>query len=75
MTDLTCRWLAENPHDVADKFLIDEGLPAAYRSQVVDFILRNTGNAPPTFDSAYVDPYTGGMCCSLARLPECVVDM
>ncbi|KAG6542654.1 hypothetical protein Mapa_015888 [Marchantia paleacea] len=50
----------QNPYDVADKWLLNEDLPLAYRQQVVEFILQNTGQqTPQQFDSAYVDPYTG----------------
>ncbi|CAM6039015.1 unnamed protein product [Sphagnum compactum] len=51
----------QNPYDVADQWLANEELPAGYREQVVQFILQNTGStaAPPQFDPAFVDPYTG----------------
>eukprot|EP00803_Ostreobium_quekettii_P004255 evm.model.scf_468.8 EVM.evm.TU.scf_468.8 scf_468:46770-53924(-) len=35
----------ENPHQVAERFLIEENLPSAYKGQIVDFILRNTSAA------------------------------
>lgn len=52
----------ENAYDVADRWLEDEGLSPGYRQQVVEFIIQNTGGAPPptSFNSNYVDPYTGG---------------
>ncbi len=57
----------ENPYDVADQWLANEELPAGYREQVVQFILQNTGStaAPPQFDPAFVDPYTGGKSLSI----------
>ncbi|KAG0631249.1 hypothetical protein M758_1G238100 [Ceratodon purpureus] len=53
--------VGDNPYDIADKWLEDEGLSPGYRQQVVEFILQNTGNAAATtgFDPNYVDPYTG----------------
>lgn len=52
----------DNPYDIADKWLEDEGLSPGYRQQVVEFILQNTGGAAAStgFDPNYVDPYTGG---------------
>jgi phospholipase A-2-activating protein len=57
----------QNPYDVADQWLANEELPAGYREQVVQFILQNTGStaAPPQFDPAFVDPYTGGKSLSI----------
>jgi PFU (PLAA family ubiquitin binding) len=39
----------EDPHDVADRFMAQHGMPASYREQIVGFILQNTqspGAAP-----------------------------
>lgn len=56
----------DNPYTVADQFLIDNDLPAGYRDQIVQFILRNTadgaagGMAAGGGDaSTFVDPFTG----------------
>ncbi|KAL9238183.1 hypothetical protein vseg_012645 [Gypsophila vaccaria] len=49
----------DNPYDTADKWLLKENLPLAYRQQVVDFILQNTGQKTFSFDSSFRDPYTG----------------
>eukprot|EP00249_Psilotum_nudum_P003972 c17494_g1_i1 orf=165-2480(+) len=49
----------DNPYLVADRWLLSEDLPLSYREQIVDFILRNTGQMQPALDSSYVDPYTG----------------
>lgn len=53
--------VGDNPYDVADKWLDEEGLSPGYRQQVVDFILQNTGGAAASsnFDPNFVDPYTG----------------
>ena len=49
---------------VAQKWLEDQGLPEAYREQVVDFLVQNTGGAarPAAQTDLYqnVDPFTGG---------------
>ncbi|KAK3255871.1 hypothetical protein CYMTET_34970, partial [Cymbomonas tetramitiformis] len=51
----------QNPHTVAANWLEQEGLPASYREQVVDFILQNTGGAAalPSMMPANTDPFTG----------------
>jgi phospholipase A-2-activating protein len=52
----------ENPYIVADRFIDANDLPAAYREQIVQFILQNTGGAGGGGAAApgqYVDPYTG----------------
>ncbi|KAG7812464.1 hypothetical protein KL921_001696 [Ogataea angusta] len=52
----------ESPYAVADKFLLDNNLPASYSQQVVDFILANTGGASldqqsgPGSSEPYQDP-------------------
>eukprot|EP00245_Coleochaete_scutata_P010537 TRINITY_DN3710_c0_g1_i1.p1 TRINITY_DN3710_c0_g1~~TRINITY_DN3710_c0_g1_i1.p1 ORF type:complete len:551 (+),score=94.89 TRINITY_DN3710_c0_g1_i1:184-1653(+) len=50
----------DNVFDTADNWLLEQGLPGEYRSQVVDFILTNTGQAndPQAFNVP--DPFTGG---------------
>lgn len=63
--------VAENPYDVADQWLLNEELPMAYRQQVVEFILQNTGQQQPSipqFDPSFADPYTG--CESLGHALE-----
>lgn len=50
----------DNPYTVADQWLLHEDLPLTYRQQVVEFILQNTGQNAPVFDSSFSDPYTGG---------------
>jgi hypothetical protein len=49
---------------VADRWLIQEELPMAYREQIVQFILQNTGQNAPVIDTAFSDPYTGGILFS-----------
>lgn len=51
--------LTENPYDVADKWLLKENLPLAYRQQIVEFILQNSGQRDFTPDPLFRDPYTG----------------
>ncbi|XP_057836619.2 uncharacterized protein LOC131046848 [Cryptomeria japonica] len=48
-----------NPYYVAEQWLLKEGLPMTYREQVVEFILKNTGQANVHLDNSFVDPYTG----------------
>ncbi|ERN17592.1 phospholipase A-2-activating protein isoform X2 [Amborella trichopoda] len=50
---------ADNPYDVADKWLLKENLPLAYRQQIVDFILQNSGPRNTSLNGSFVDPYTG----------------
>ncbi|CAA2957421.1 phospholipase A-2-activating, partial [Olea europaea subsp. europaea] len=50
---------ADNPYDVADKWLIKENLPLSFREQIVEFILQNTGQKNFTPDPSFRDPYTG----------------
>ncbi|EFJ25455.1 hypothetical protein SELMODRAFT_98884 [Selaginella moellendorffii] len=53
----------DNPYDTADRWLLNENLPMGYRQQIVDFILRNTGQQANSFmqlDDCFYDPYTGG---------------
>eukprot|EP00271_Cylindrocystis_brebissonii_P020257 TRINITY_DN6639_c0_g1_i1.p1 TRINITY_DN6639_c0_g1~~TRINITY_DN6639_c0_g1_i1.p1 ORF type:complete len:503 (-),score=61.38 TRINITY_DN6639_c0_g1_i1:147-1577(-) len=52
----------ENPYNVAELWLEEQGLPLGYKEQVVEFIVNNTGgSAKATVSSStYVDPYTGG---------------
>ncbi|KAH9302955.1 hypothetical protein KI387_014538, partial [Taxus chinensis] len=49
----------DNPYYVSEQWLLKEGLPMAYREQVVEFILKNTGQANVRLDNSFVDPYTG----------------
>lgn len=49
----------DNAYDVADKWLLKEGLPLSFREQVVQFILQNSGQKDITFDASFRDPYTG----------------
>eukprot|EP00252_Welwitschia_mirabilis_P020798 TRINITY_DN5175_c0_g1_i1.p1 TRINITY_DN5175_c0_g1~~TRINITY_DN5175_c0_g1_i1.p1 ORF type:complete len:778 (+),score=142.56 TRINITY_DN5175_c0_g1_i1:80-2413(+) len=52
----------DNPYSVADQWLLKEGLPLLHREQVVEFIVKNTGqssNVPSANSFSYVDPYTG----------------
>ncbi|XP_022136219.1 phospholipase A-2-activating protein [Momordica charantia] len=51
--------LADDPYTTADKWLIKENLPLAYRQQVVDFIFQNSGKKNFVLDSSFRDPYTG----------------
>lgn len=65
----------ENPYIAADRFIAEEGLPAYFREQIVQFITQNTGAAapPPSFEGMSVtgggfDPLTGAtlpfsVCC------------
>ncbi|CAL8462941.1 g2475 [Coccomyxa elongata] len=50
----------DNPYDVAERFLLEEGLPITYRQQVVDYILNlmGQGSALPAVQTANVDPFT-----------------
>ena len=57
--------LAENPYDAADKWLLKENLPVAYRQQIVDFILQNSGQKDFTFNPSFRDPFTGGKITNL----------
>ncbi|KAG2294470.1 hypothetical protein Bca52824_041139 [Brassica carinata] len=50
---------SENPYDAADKWLLKENLPVAYRQQIVDFILQNSGQKDFTFNPSFRDPFTG----------------
>ncbi|CAK8576465.1 unnamed protein product [Lathyrus sativus] len=50
---------SDNAYDVADKWLLKEGLPLSFREQVVQFILQNSGQKDVTFDASFRDPYTG----------------
>ncbi|XP_020250062.1 phospholipase A-2-activating protein [Asparagus officinalis] len=49
----------DNPYDAADKWLLKENLPLAYRQQVVEFILQNAGQKDFSLDTSFRDPYTG----------------
>ncbi|KAI3428691.1 hypothetical protein D9Q98_007514 [Chlorella vulgaris] len=49
----------DNPYDVADRFLEENGLPQTYREQVVDFILKSTGGGVQAPAVQYHDPLTG----------------
>ena len=62
---MVLKFLTDNPYDIVDKWLEDEGLSLGYRQQVVEFIIQNTGNAIAAtgFDPNYVDLYTGGKSC------------
>ncbi|GKV19762.1 hypothetical protein SLEP1_g29984 [Rubroshorea leprosula] len=50
---------SDNPYDAADKWLLRENLPLAYRQQIVEFILQNTGQKDFSLDPSFRDPYTG----------------
>ncbi|WCJ33852.1 transducin family protein / WD-40 repeat family protein [Euphorbia peplus] len=50
---------SDNPYDTADKWLLKENLPLAYRQQIVEFILQNSGQGGITLDSSFRDPFTG----------------
>ncbi|KAG6711561.1 hypothetical protein I3843_05G053600 [Carya illinoinensis] len=50
---------SENPYATADKWLLKENLPIAYRQQIVEFILQNSGQKNFNLDSSFRDPYTG----------------
>ena len=50
----------DNPYDTADKWLLKENLPLAYRQQIVEFILQNSGQGGVALDSSFRDPFTGG---------------
>lgn len=52
--------LADNPYDAADKWLLKENLPLAYRQQIVEFILQNSGQKDFNFNPSFRDPFTGG---------------
>ncbi|CAI7880624.1 unnamed protein product [Closterium sp. NIES-54] len=61
----------DNPYDVADKWLLSQDLPLGYREQVVDFILRNTGQGPTMPLGATIpDPYTGGQAYVPSATPS-----
>lgn len=54
----------ENPYIVADRFIAENDLPAEYKEQIVEFILRNTSTGSGTGTGigpteSFVDPYTG----------------
>lgn len=49
----------DNPYATADKWLLEENLPLAYRQQVVEFILQNTGQKDFSLDTSFQDPFTG----------------
>ena len=53
--------LADNPYDAADKWLLKENLPFAYRQQIVEFILQNSGQKDFNFNPSFRDPFTGGI--------------
>uniref|UniRef100_A0A0D3BC23 Phospholipase A-2-activating protein n=1 Tax=Brassica oleracea var. oleracea TaxID=109376 RepID=A0A0D3BC23_BRAOL len=50
---------SDNPYDAADKWLLKENLPVAYRQQIVDFILQNSGQKDFSFNPSFRDPFTG----------------
>ncbi|KAL5562590.1 hypothetical protein UlMin_032337 [Ulmus minor] len=50
---------ADNPYDTADKWLLKENLPLAYRQQIVEFILQNSGQKDFSLDPSFRDPFTG----------------
>jgi len=51
----------QNPYDVAEHWLENEGLPGDQKEQVVNFLVQNTGVDPFAGAGATnVDPYTGG---------------
>ncbi|KAJ6927169.1 phospholipase A-2-activating protein-like [Populus alba x Populus x berolinensis] len=51
--------LSDNPYSTADKWLLKENLSLAYRQQIVEFILQNSGQGGVALDSSFRDPYTG----------------
>mmetsp|Transcript_16702 Transcript_16702/g.36120 ORF Transcript_16702/g.36120 Transcript_16702/m.36120 type:complete len:835 (+) Transcript_16702:62-2566(+) len=64
---------SENPYIAAERFLEDEGLPAYFKEQVVQFILQNTGQSGSSVNLAgtpitggFCDPFTGGSSSSSA---------
>ncbi|AEE76160.1 unnamed protein product [Arabidopsis thaliana] len=50
---------SDNPYDAADKWLLKENLPFAYRQQIVEFILQNSGQKDFNFNPSFRDPFTG----------------
>lgn len=50
---------SDNAYDAADKWLLKENLPLAYRQQIVEFILQNTGQKDFALDPSFRDPFTG----------------
>ncbi|KAL0816463.1 hypothetical protein Bca101_072907 [Brassica carinata] len=50
---------SDNPYDAADKWLLKENLPLAYRQQIVEFILQNSGQKDFNFNPSFRDPFTG----------------
>lgn len=53
----------QNPYDVAERWLEEQGLPAGYREQVVQFIVDSTGGAAAQAMGGAMDvhdPFTGG---------------
>lgn len=50
---------SDSPYDTADKWLLKENLPLSYRQQIVEFILKNSGQRDFSFDSSFRDPFTG----------------
>ncbi|KAJ6739031.1 PHOSPHOLIPASE A2-ACTIVATING PROTEIN [Salix koriyanagi] len=50
---------SDNPYLTADTWLLKENLPLAYRQQIVEFILQNSGQGGAALDSSFRDPYTG----------------
>ncbi|KAB5561296.1 hypothetical protein DKX38_006253 [Salix brachista] len=50
---------SDNPYSTADTWLLKENLPLAYRQQIVEFILQNSGQGGAVLDSSFCDPYTG----------------
>ncbi|KAJ4716457.1 Phospholipase A-2-activating protein [Melia azedarach] len=66
---------SDNPYDAADKWLLKENLPLAYRQQIVEFILQNTGQKDFNSNPSFRDPYTGasayvpGQTSSMSAMP------
>ena len=52
-------FVSDNAYDAADKWLLKENLPLAYRQQIVEFILQNTGQKDFSLDPSFRDPFTG----------------
>lgn len=52
----------DNMYEVADRWLAEQGLPAGYREQIVNFISQNAGGsgAAPAPMPYNADPFTGG---------------
>lgn len=63
MSNNQIHW-TDTPYDTADKWLLKENLPLAYRQQIVEFILQNSGQQQEfTFDPSFSDPFTGCEYC------------